>query len=162
LMESRIKAFGSKLFRGELARYKRTNLTKSSSGMPGFTMGFNTLFSLIAPFVIRHVNVMRFIKNQEKKLLTEHTPIFGFIITEKDAKIDWLKAGRVFERVVLEAEHRNIQTAISAISPQAREQLKDTLRIPYFPQVFFRMGYTNKIPGHSPRISAEDVIMEKD
>jgi len=161
LLESRLKAFDNKLFRKELAHYKRTNLTKSPLGMPGFTMGLNTPLSLITPFAIRHINVIRFLKKQEEKLLKKYTPVFGFVITTGDSKIDWVAAGRLFEHVVLEAECLNIQTAISAISPRTHKQLQEILDTPHFPQVFFRMGYATEIPKHSPRLSAEKVSIQK-
>ncbi len=159
LLESRLKAFDNKLFRKELAHYKRTNLTKSPLGMPGFTMGLNTPLSLVTPFAIRHINVIRFLKKQEEKLLKKYTPTFGFVITTGDSKTDWVAAGRLFERITLEAERLHIQTAISAISPKVHKPLQEVLDTPHFPQVFFRMGHTDKIPGHSPRLSTEEVTI---
>lgn len=161
LINSRVESFNNKFFRCELADYKRTNLTNSPIGMPAFTMGFNTLLSFVAPFFIRHINVMKILKKKEENLLKKHTPVFAFIVIQEDSTVDWLAAGRLFERVALEAERRSIQTAISGIHPKAREQIKKILKTPFFPQVFFRMGYADKTPHHSPRLSAKDVIIDK-
>lgn len=157
MIASRIAVFKDKNFRKEMAHYKRTNLTRSPIGMPGFTMGFGMLFSLLAPFMIKHVNVMRFIVKQEKALLNNYTPIVGIISTKEDERRQWVKTGQLLERVALTALRENAQTAISAV-PLSVEPLQEILGIRSRPQIFFRIGYTTLSPGHAPRLQAEDVI----
>lgn len=157
LIAFREKLFSNAAFRKELAGYKRNNFTNSGLGMPGFTMGLNNIVSLVAPFIIRYFNVMRFIKQNELRLLKEETPAFVIISTKNNTKRDWLNAGRLFERMILEAEQEGVQTAVSAI-PTGTDALQRAVGTPYFPQIFFRIGYSNNRPGHSPRLLYQKVI----
>jgi len=157
LLGFRDKAFANNAFRGEIADYKRTNFTRSFLGMPGFTMGFSNIASLFAPLIIRFVNVMKFIRPTEEALLKKHTPVFIFINSKADSPVDWLRAGRLFQRIALQAEQVGIQTGINALPRQSTE-LQQLLGSRYIPQVFFRMGYTEARPGHSPRLPAEKVV----
>ena len=157
LVGFREKIFDNVAFRRELATYKRTNLTHDYVGMPGFTMGFSTPFSLIAPFLIRHFNVVKLTRGKDLNVLTGHTPVFIFLSTKEDTKIAWLDTGRVFQRMLLQAEHEGLQTSISAIPHPSRE-LQTVLGTLFYPQIFFRAGYTERVSEHSPRLLATSCI----
>ena len=158
LVGFREDVFARGAFRRELARYKRTNFTRDFVGMPGFTMGFSTAFSLIAPFLIRHINVIKLTRNKDLNVLIEHTPVFIFLSTKEDAKTSWLDAGRMFQRMLLEAERDGLHTSISAV-PHPSSELRAILGTAYYPQIFFRVGYANKVPQHSPRLASSQVII---
>lgn len=156
LLSARNKIFDDKDFRKELSKYKKTNLTNSPVGIPGFTMGFPTLASLFAPFVIRHFNVVKLMNKQDYLLLDEFTPLFVIISTREDKKRNWFGAGRLFERIALEAVKRGVETAFQ-VAPSG--SLKQILRTDYYPQIFFRIGYAlHPKMKHSPRLSLEEVM----
>ena len=156
LLDFRYRAFDDPSFRAELSSYKRTNITRSFLGMPGFTMGFNTPLSLIAPWMIRHMNVMKLIGKTDRKVLRENTPVFIIAGTYKDEKLDWVRSGQVAERMMLEAGRHGLAVAASAL-PHNPEAFANIFEPSFYPQLFFRVGYTKHTPGHSPRLAAEDV-----
>jgi hypothetical protein len=151
LMESRVKAFSYPAFRKEMAGYKRHNFTKSFTGMPGFTMGMDPTTSLFAGFLIRNFNVMKWIRGSETDLLKKYTPTFVIISSDHQTPEAWIQSGRTLERVLLTAQYHNIQTSLSALPPDIAP-LQKIIGIASTPQMFVRMGYTNEIPGHSPRL----------
>jgi hypothetical protein len=157
LMRSRLQAFDNKDFRFELASYKRNNLTRSSFGMPGFTMGFSTPLSFIAPSLIRHINIMKLIKKQEEELLKKYTPVLAVISTNEDSNVTALKTGQILARITLKAQCKSIQTAISAV-PLNPQEMQATIHTLFLPQLLLRMGYTKQVPKHSPRFAASEVI----
>lgn len=156
LMASRLKAFSNSAFRSEMADYKRNNLTSSATGITGVTMGFSTPLSMIAAFLIRNFNVMKFIRKSEEELLSRYTPIFVLLSSKNNDKHDWIITGRILQRFMLEAERHGLQTAISAV-PLNPIPLQKPFATEFRPQMFLRLGYAEKIPPHSPRLSAESV-----
>ena len=160
MLDSRVKSFDNKLFREEMAKYKKNNWTHSPVGITGATMGFSTPMSFIASFVIKHINVIKIIRKKEEVLLEKHTPLLVFINIKEDTKQNWLKSGRIFERCLLTARQHNVQTAISALSSDLeKKQIKEILNTEYFPQILFRAGYTDKAFPHSPRLQEKEVII---
>jgi len=149
-------ALSNVLFRKELSQYVKSNLTSSEVGMPGFGLGFPLPVSLLAPTLIKYVNVSKLSRKQDELLLKQFTPLFGVICTETDGQVDWIKAGQAYEHVALIAESMNLKTAILAAPIQIGDYYKSLQKIlsTFFrPQVFFRLGYTNVAIPHSPRIS---------
>lgn len=156
-MESRLGAFSDKAFRGEMADYKRTNFTTSALGMPGFTMGINDPLSLVAPFLIRHFNVMKVIRNSEEMLLKKYTPLFLFVNSKTHDILGWIRTGQILQKILLTAEQYGLQTAMSALPPDINA-IQKILKTTYRPQMFVRLGYSSAIPGHAPRLEADKVI----
>lgn len=148
-------------FRQELSHYVKSNITHAPLGMPGFTIGIPPPVSLIAPLMVKFINMAKLSRKKDEALLKKQTPIFGVISTKGDAEKDWLRAGQIYERIALEAERRGIKTAPLAAAIQIGESYRDLQRIlgtSLRPQVFFRMGYADKATRHSPRLSAMEVI----
>jgi len=158
MLLAREDTFSDKEFRNELAGHQRNNLTKSFTGMPGFTMGFPSILSFLTPTVVRKINVMKIIKNKDRELLNKHTPLFLIIKLKEVNKKNCLLAGRFFERIALMAESRGLHTAFQEI-PLHIDKLQEILGTKHFPKIFFRMGYALKKMGHSPRIPAKKTII---
>ncbi|MBU1895517.1 hypothetical protein KJ641_01450 [Patescibacteria group bacterium] len=148
---ARIHVFDNKLFRKELVCYKRHNLTRAYTGIPGFTMGFPTWASFFAGFAIKRVNVAKLAAKGDEELLKDYSPIFSFISVKEDKPSRWLEAGRLFEKIALEAEKRGLQTSARAV-PAFIDEFQKELGVGGYPLIFFRAGYTKEIPGHSPRL----------
>ena len=73
----------------------------------------------------------------------------------------WIDAGRLYERIALEAERRCISTAPSAAAIQIGEfykKLQAVLQTQWRPQFFCRIGNAPQAPHHSPRLSLADVV----
>lgn len=157
LMESRLRAFSNKPFREEMANYKRTNFTSSPFGMPGFTLGINNLLSLFAPFLIRNFNVMKVIRKNEEDILKKYTSVFIFLNAKEHSPYSWISTGQLLQKILLKAEQCGVQASISAV-PLNVEPIKKILKTSYRPEMFLRLGYATAIPGHSPRLQAEEAI----
>lgn len=162
LLQARIALFDQKEFRKELAGYKHHNLTRSPIGMPGFTMGFSLMKSLIADIMIRNLNVIRLMKNREARLLKEETAVFLIMTACRHEPRLWVDTGRCFERILLEAARRGIESAPNAVpgSPPYLEALQSALGTAWQPQIFARLGYADgPLPRHSPRLDISHVIL---
>ena len=157
LMDSRIKAFSNAPFRREIADYKRYNFTSSPLGMPAFTLGVSKPLSLIAPFVMRYINIMKLIRGSETAILKKYSPVFIFLNAKNHDRLGWLKTGQVLQKLLLEAEHAGIQASMSAV-PLNVEPLQHLLDTQFRPQMFVRIGYAAATPGHAPRLPAEKTI----
>lgn len=147
-------------FRLELSQYVKSNITHEKVGMPGFCFNIPTPISLLAPRLIRRFNVNRITKKQEEAVL-KATPAFVIISSRSDNKKSWIAAGQCFEHIALAAERSGIKTALLAAPVQIGkffEEVQAALHSSLRPQVFFRMGYCEKIPRHSPRLAAYEVI----
>lgn len=161
IIKAGIKAMENKDFRKELSQYVKSNITKSKIGMPGFSLGIPTPVSLIISILLKYINMNKLSKKQDEKLLKEHTPAFIVISTKDDNREAWVQAGKIYENIAIFAENNNIKTSVLAAPIQIGEFYKDLQKIlntNLRPQVLFRIGYTNKIPKHSPRLEISDVI----
>ncbi len=157
-----IAAMESTGFRKELSQHVKSNLTRSNVGMPAFGMGIPTPLSLVTSFLLSYVNVNKVFRKQEADLLKKHTPMFGVISTRGDIPESWIKAGQLYEKIALEAEQRNIRITPMAAVIQIGKYYKTIQKIiqtDFRPQIFFRLGYCKKITRHSPRLTAEEVIL---
>ncbi len=146
-------------FRRELSAYIRNNTTSQPLGMTMIGFGMPTPPSYLAPLIVRFVNVNR---PSRKKDLADLTPAFIVLATEEDGPRQWIAAGRVFERMALEATKRGMATAPLAAGIQIGQhyrRLQTLLATAARPQVFFRIGYAveGKEPPHSPRLTASEV-----
>lgn len=163
IMESRLDFFDNKKFRREMSEYKRNNFSFSYTGMPGFTMGFSSAASLFAPFMIRHVNVMKFIYKKEIKHLNDETPVFVVLCGGKDDKEAWIKSGRLFERIFLRAQKQGLSADVE-MSPILKEEywkkLQEIAGTGQRPRICFRLGFAKQPSEHSPRLPAGQVIEE--
>ncbi len=155
-LDAGVAAMDDKNFRLELSQYVKPNTTKSEIGMPGFGLGIPTPVSFIVPTILKWFNVNRLSRKQDEALLKKHTPAFVVISTKEDQALDWIVAGQVYEKIALRAEHAGLKTAVWAAPIQIGEYYRDLQKVTktdFRPQVFFRVGYTNKVTRHSPRVS---------
>mgnify|MGYP001613513513 CR=1 FL=1 len=156
VIKAGIAAMDDTGFRAELSEYVKNNLTKSPIGMPAFGMGIPTPISLLAPHMLKRLNMNRMSQKKDTALLKNHTPLFAIIATKEDDKKNWLKSGQLYEKIALEATALGIDTNVMAAGIQIGEfykELQKILQTDYRPQIFFRMGYAVKPTKHSPRIS---------
>lgn len=156
-------AFQDGGFRKELSRWIKPSLKRYRDGMPGYNIGIPWFASFIVPLIIRFFPVARQQRKMVEKVLST-TPVLGIIGTKGDAPLDWVLAGRAYEAIALEATFRGLVTAPLAAPIQVGsyyEKLQQICSMSYRPQVFFRMGYSNRIPAQSPRLDVKTVLMRK-
>ena len=161
VIEAGIAAMDDKGFRHELSRYVKNNYTSSPVGMPLYGFGVPGPISLIAPFMMKHINMNKVNAKTDMDILKNHTPAVLVIATRDDTRKEWLETGALYERIALEAERRGISTAPSAAAIQIGEfykKLQTILKTNYRPQFFTRIGYADASPSHSPRLQAREVI----
>ncbi len=161
LLDSREALFDDPHFREEMATYKRSNMTRAYTGMPGFTMGFSFLASLLSPFIIRRFNVIKPIRAKEFTLLTTQTPLLCFIATKNNAQEDWCNAGRAYLHIALFAEAAGYATAISA-APREKGPLSRAMHTELTAQLSLRVGIATQSAGHSPRLPLAQLMRAKE
>lgn len=160
-IDSGIEMMRSGLFRNELSEFVKNNLTHSYIGMPAFGMNIPTIASFFVPKIIRYFNMNRLNQKKDEDLLKKHTPILAVITTRNNSLKELLNVGQLYEYTALYAEQFGIYTAIWAapiLVENSNKKLKEVLNTSFFPQLLFRIGYTDKIPPHSPRLRSNRVI----
>lgn len=161
VIEAGITAMQDAGFRHELSRYVKSNYTSSPIGMPLYGFGVPGPISLIAPFIMKFVNMNKVNKKTDIDILKNHTPAVLIIATRDDTRKEWLEAGALYERIALEAERRGLSTAPSAAAIQIGEfykKLQEILQTTYRPQFFARVGYAKDSVKPSPRLQVGEVI----
>jgi hypothetical protein len=155
-------AMDDSVFREELSHYIKSSNTKSKIGMPGFTIGLPFLPSLLAPYLIRKLNMSKLTRKKDQILLNEGTPMFGVITSEKDDANSQVEIGRMYMKIALEAEKVGLKTHVMAAAIEVKgfyKELQKLLKTKNRPELFFRVGYPMNARkfAHSPRLKAEEV-----
>src|SRR3989344_5798328 len=155
VVEALVTAMDDKMFREELSHFVKPNTTNSPLGMPAFGFGISTPISLIAPKLLKYVNMNKLSRKQDLELLKNHTPALGVIATTEDNPRAWIEAGKIYESIALSAEENNLKTAPMAAVIQIDNFYKDlqsVLNTHLRPQIFFRLGYCQTTSPPSPRL----------
>lgn len=160
VLDAIFEVFSKKDWSYELSFWIKPSLAKYEDGMPGYYLGIPKLLSFLMPFVLRYSSVAKKqLKNHAEML--KWVSAYGIITASENTPITWFRIGQIFERIAIEAEIQNIKigilTAPTEIQTYAK-QIKNILHTQETPQMFFRMGYTEKKPIFSPRLSIKDII----
>ena len=146
-------------FREELSKWVRNNLTHKFDGMPGFAQKIPTPPSLIAPLLIKNVDVS---KDQAKKdtALVQHSPAIALIAVKEINEQAYLNGGRMFAHIcIMATKHGLGSTGVGAaiIDPTTRKKVADHFGIAYQPIALVRLGKTDQVARHTPRWPFEKV-----
>lgn len=163
VLNASVVSMESKDFRRELSQYVKNNLTNSSLGIPAFSMAIPTPVSFFVPTILKHLNMAKLSRKGDEKLLKENTPIMVVIATEKDNKKQWIQSGRIYENIALESTRNGVSTSIWGAPIETGNFYKDLQNIlstNFRPQIFFRVGYSNKSVHKSPRIHMYKVLRD--
>ena len=147
------KIMSQKPFRRELADWLRTNLTLKHDGMPGNGHKMNLFTSILAPHILRNIDVSEVEKQKAVKRVLNF-PALGIISSKEDNAINFIYAGEVFEKITLAVKLCEMDTAIMVAiieDAESRMKLQKILNISYLPQMFFGFGYAEKPAPKSPR-----------
>lgn len=141
-------------FRRELASWLRINWSWKKDGMPGSGHGMSLITSIMAPYILRHIDVSRVEAKKERTRILNF-PIVAIISSKKNISSNWLRAGELLEMILLTAQSHSIDSAIRVAAieePKARDELRQALYLGKFQaQMLFGLGYAEKIAPHSPR-----------
>lgn len=161
VLKASIEAMDSKDFRVELSNYIKSNITKDKIGMPGFGLGIPFPVSMIAPFLVKYLNLNKLSHKKDKDLLENNTPVFIIVATESDDLKSWVKTGQIYQKIALRGVQKGLSTSMWAAPIQIGNYYKNfqnILQTEFRPQAFFRLGYATRNIKHSPRICSEEVI----
>ncbi len=154
-------AFKDKGFTEELSHWLKPSLQKYHDGMPGYNIGVPWLLSFIIPWAMKHFNMSKQQRDINKSPLY-HSATYIILSTTGDSKKDWVNTGQALEQIWIEAEKENIKLAVFAAPIEIKDYYKDfqqLLNTSSRPQMFVRLGYTNKIPKPSPRLAINKILM---
>jgi nitroreductase len=150
-------------YRAELARWTGADARAAGAGVPPAAFGASAVSGHAAPFPLRD-----FAGGQEGDTARptgplERHPVVAVLATDTDRPTDWLAGGQALMRVLLAATAQGL--ASSQLNqpvefPALRQQLRDELRLPGWPQVVLRLGYpAGPLPPPTPRRPAADVLL---
>lgn len=148
-------------FKQELSEWVHHNWTDEFIGMPAGVQGIPGPVSLAAKFIVSKAPIE---KDQAKKDASQlaAAPVLIAICAVDDDQRHWLEAGRIFERVCLDASAYKLSTSAYATtieSSKSREKLQKVLGTSEYPLALLRVGYAKKRMPLSPRLPVDKVIM---
>ncbi len=132
-----------KQVRREIASWLRTNRSAQPDGIPGYSLGLDTVSSLLFPFVVRTFDTGE-LRGQRDRDLILHSAVVCMLWTRMDTPEEWLRAGQALSRLLLLAYSEDVQASFFTQPielPPLREILARTLDVRGFPQMLFRLGY---------------------
>ncbi len=150
------------LFGRELGQWLKLNNSKAFDGMPGFVVGLPPPASVAGKLLIPRLRAISTILGKKDYEALYNCPAIGVIAVTGNTTVSSLSAGRLYERVTLYLTSHNIScTPMHSITyyPKAHEFLASTFHFHNMnARFFFRMGYSETSPYHTPRRPVEHVI----
>lgn len=153
-------------FRWELAHWLRSNITRAFDGMPGEGHEMSLPISLLAPFVLRFIDVSEVEKKKAIRRI-KNFPAVG-VLSGEDNALAWVKTGQALQRILLDLTAHDMAASIMVAAIEdgtARTKLTEFLRHragqaqgTSLPQMFFGFGYPVKQAPHSPRRKVENML----
>lgn len=156
-------AFHDKKFTNELSRWMHPSLKKYRDGFVGYNLGIPWPMSFLFPSMLRYLPLAKPQTKMQVHML-EHAAAYGVLTSAEDNPTAWLKAGRVFEELAVLAESRGIKIGVFGAPIETDnyyKQVQGVLQTTERPQMFFRLGYTEKIPKKSPRLEIHKIITKE-
>lgn len=150
-----VRKVGNKDFTTELSKWVRSNYTRADDGMPGFVEGFDQKKAILGKVLLKylHKTIVGQLQKKDKARLGQSSAV-GIIISEEglDSSVD---VGRLYERITLYATSLDLNTTpmyAAIMDNTSRKSLAKLIKlkkgIPFF---FFRLGYSQNEPYHTPR-----------
>jgi hypothetical protein len=150
-------------YRAELARWTSTDVLAAGAGVPPAAFGASGLAGHAAPFPLRDFGAGSRTAPGLPSQPLEEWPDVVAVCTRTDRPRDWLVGGQALLRVLLGATAAGLMTSQlnqPIENPALRQQLRDELRLPGWPQVLLRMGYpSGRVPPRPPRRPPADILL---
>jgi len=140
-------------FRRELSAWVTSNSSIRQDGMPGYTHRVPSLLSPFFPSLVRYLNLAPVFSRRDRRLI-QGSPTVGVVTVSRDAPVEWVEAGRLYENLALRLTAEGYSTAMhSAVieSPQDRAELAAALETKDSPVALFRVGRPAASTPPSPR-----------
>lgn len=159
------KAQSKQEFRSEFANYVKNNLTSSTTGMPGFSLGMSSSFiSFFLAFIFRKFDVSRFLQLLNERAILASSAVI-IITSDENNFLGWYRIGRLFERCNLFLISSGIKISIHIAAAELdsyAKKIQNQFNLNYRPQIIFRIGYSKKRIKHTPRRPLQDIFMNDD
>jgi hypothetical protein len=148
-------------FREELSGWVRNNWTRQPDGMPAYVQGIPGPVSLIAKKVIRKnpKTASSQAKKDAKGIM--NSSAIALICAGNKSPEAWLDAGRLMQRLWLEATQLGISAAAysaAVVDKDTANQIEKRLDLKSAPVALLRLGYGKNTPKASPRRSLEQIL----
>lgn len=149
-----IASFNMPEFRRELSVWVKPNWSKDPLGMPGRNVGMPGVMSYLGPKVMRYLNIGKMHSRLMQKTVQD-APGICIVYSNDDSEDMWVLAGRVAERMVLNATPFLLGASFMGAATEFDEvafKLSDDLKLNGRPLVFFIVGEPKKSVPFSPRL----------
>jgi nitroreductase len=150
-------------FRAELATWTAAAAAAAGAGVPESAFGASAAAVHAGPFALRDFAGGRDIQPARPASPLEEHPVVAVLATDTDRPEDWLVGGQALMRSMLAASAEGL--ASSQLNqpieiPTLRQQLRDELRMPGWPQVVLRLGHpAGPLPPPTPRRPTADILL---
>lgn len=155
-------AFSNPAFRQELSEYVTPNDSTRKDGIPGYTANLNLISSHFLPWLMRRVDIGSAQASKEGRMIRNCSHVLT-ISSSTDNQAAWLKSGFLFERVALFLTENGISMSLSGAAiepPLAPNVVQKIIETDFRPQILCRLGYSSKLPRHSPRYPVADILLK--
>ena len=150
-------------FRTELASWVRNNWTKKHDGMPAYTQGIPGPVSLLAKVIIsKNKGVAKDQAKKDARRVVRSSAICLITTSEHNVSA-WLDAGRLYQRLCIEAVQSDVRTSgVSAavIDSTTNKAIMRHLKLKATPVALLRLGYTKNLAKKSPRLPLSRFVSE--
>lgn len=151
-------------FAFELSHWLKLGNTKDFDGMPAFVAGLTDKQAIAAKFALEHIpGAMNAIASKDGSLVAT-SPAIGVISSTGNTTFECVNVGKAYELLALTATQEKISSApMHAIvdNQDGRVALSQIFGLSKHdhPQFFFRLGYSNTVPKHTPRRGIDRVLL---
>lgn len=162
VLESIRVAFQDKGFRNELYPWLKPSVGAHEDGLVGKNLGMPLLVSLIFPSMTRFFDISALQVKIHTRMLN-NVPVFGVLTTKDDIAKEWLQVGMSFQKIAVEAEKNGISIGVmqgGVESKNHRSEIQRILGIEDKMQMFFRLGFCDKVHYHSPRRPLSKILVQ--
>ena len=141
-------------FNRELANWLRPSDTDEFDGMPGFIVGYNQEQSIaLRQEIMANADYLAELGKKDGNALRS-SPAVGLVLINDETPNDWVAAGVAYQRLSLAATAMNLcVTPMQALIEYAPsfELVRSIVKVDQPAAMFFRMGYADNEPYHTPR-----------
>lgn len=144
---------GDPLFRLELSKWVRNNVTRQHDGMPGYVQGIPTPPSLVAKHIIKRIDVSKDQAKKDSRRVLQ-SPNLILISIKDQTERAFLNAGRLYAHICILAKQRGLDTSgigAAVIDPDTKKAIKSHFGLKDQPVAIIRIGKAKKYARHTPR-----------
>lgn len=154
--EAVTQIFNNKKFTKELANWLKSSRAKHEAGMPGYVLGIPIWFSYILPRLVRYGSAKIVTRAQQKVHARwfDSAQTLGYIGAQAETPELIFEAGRVFERIAIEAQKYGVVLGPMSALIEAQgfqDRVRNIFQTQTWPIMIYRIGFATHTPPHSPR-----------